>query len=332
MADGTTTYGDINQRTAGYAAADMLRHSEPWLVLSKMGMTKPLPKNKAETMIFRRPIPLPAATTPVVEGVTPTAQKIQYEDVSVTLKQYGRPIEITDKVTELSEDPVMETATMLAGEQAGGTIEQVLYGVLKAGTNVFYANGAARNAVNTAITLNKQRAVTRALAAQKALKITRMLKSGPEYGVSAVEAAYVAVGHTDCDSDIRNLAGFIPVAKYGQRQPISEHEIGSVEQVRYILSPDLAPFADAGGAKGSMVSTSGTNADVYPILFFGQDAFAQVPLKGEEAIVPMVLNPGKPSKSDPMGQRGYVSWKAWYVAVILNDLWMARLEVAVTAL
>jgi N4-gp56 family major capsid protein len=332
MAEGTTTYGDINQRTAGYAVADMLRHSEPWLILSKMGMTKPLPKNKAETMKFRRPIPLAPATTPVVEGVTPTAQKMTYEDVSVTLKQYGRPIEITDKVTELSEDPVMDTATMLAGEQAGGTIEQVLYGVLRAGTNVFYANGASRSAVNTVLTLNKQRAVTRALAAQKALKITRMLKSGPEYGVSAVEAAYVAVAHTDLDSDIRNLAGFIPVAKYGSRQTISEHEIGSVEQVRYILSPDLDPFADAGGAKGSMVSTTGTSADVYPILYFGQDAFAQVPLKGEEAIVPMVLNPGTPSKSDPMGQRGYVSWKAWYAAVILNDLWMARLEVAVTAL
>ena len=332
MADGTTQYGDINQRTAGYAAADMLRHSEPWLILSKMGMTKPLPKNKAEQMKFRRAIPLPVSTVPVVEGVTPSAQRIQYEDVTVTLKQYGRPIEITDKVTELSEDPVMDTATMLAGEQAGATIEQVLYGVLKAGTNVFYANGASRSAVNTVVTLNKQRAVTRALAAQKALKITRMLKSGPDYGVSAIESGYIGVGHTDLDSDIRNLVGFIPVAKYGSRMPISEHEIGSVEQVRYILSPDLAPFADAGGAKGATVSTTGTSSDVYPVLFFGQDAFAQVPLKGEEAIVPMVLNPGTPSKSDPMGQRGYVSWKAWYAAVILNDLWMARLEVAVSAL
>ena len=130
MADGPTLYGDINQRTAGYAAADMLRHAEPWLVLSKMGLTKPLPKNKAEKIIFRRPVPLAAATTPVVEGVTPTAQKISFVDIQATLKQYGRPIEITDKVTELSEDPVMETATLLAGQQAGATIEQVLFGIL----------------------------------------------------------------------------------------------------------------------------------------------------------------------------------------------------------
>lgn len=327
----STTYGDISQRTAAYAAAEMLRHSEPWLILSKMGMTKPMPKNKAETMKFRRPIPLPPATTPVVEGVTPTAQKIAYEDVSVTLKQYGRPIEITDKVVDLSEDPVLNTATMLAGEQAGGTIEQVLYGVLKAGTNVFYANGASRAVVNSVITLNKQRAVTRALAAQKALPITRMLKSGVEYGVQAVEGGYIAVAHTDLESDIRNLAGFVPVAKYGTRQTLSPHEIGTVERVRYILSPDLAPWPDAGGAKGSMVSTSGVNADVYPILYFGQDAFAQVPLKGANAITPMVVN-AKPTDSDPMAQRNYVSWKTWYAAVILNDLWMARLEVAVTAL
>lgn len=332
MTQGTTNYGDINQRTAGFAAADMLAHSEPYLILSKMGMTKPVPKNKAETIKFRRAKPLPAATTPVTEGVTPSAQKIQYEDVQATLKQYGRPIEITDKVTELSEDPVMDTATMLAGEQAGSTIEQVIYGVLKAGTNVFYANGATRNAVNTPITLNKQRAVSRGLSGQKAKKITRMVKSGPEYGVSAVEAAYVGIGHTDLDSDIRNLAGFIPVAKYGQRKPISEHEIGSVEQTRYVLSPDLAPWADAGGNKGVMVSTTGVKADVYPILYLGMDAFGQVPLKGKTSIVPMVLQPGKPSKSDPMGQRGYVSWKTWFTAVILNDLWMARLEVAVSEL
>jgi N4-gp56 family major capsid protein len=336
MADGTTTYGDINQRTAGYAAADMLRHAQPYNVLSSMGMTKPMPKNKALKIIFRRPIPLAAATTPLVEGVTPTPQKIAYEDVNVSLKQFGRPIEITDVVTDTSEDPVLETATMLAGEQAGQTIEQVLYGVLKAGTNVFYANGAVRTAVNTPITLSKQRAVVRALNAQKASKITRMVKPGVEYGTSAVEASFVAVGHTDLEADIRGLAGFVPTAKYGARQVINEHEIGTVEGVRYILSPELAAFADAGAAKAgsgtTMVSTSGTNSDVYPVIFLGQDCFAQVPLKGEEAITPMVLNPGKPSKSDPMAQRGYVSWKTYYAAVILQDLWMARLEVAVTLL
>lgn len=328
----TLTYGDVSQRTAAYAAAEMLRHAEPVLILSKMGMTKAMPKNKAETVKFRRPIPFAAATVPVTEGVTPTAQQFTYEDVSVTLKQYGRPIEITDKVVDLSEDPVLRDAAMLAGEQAGATIEQVLFNVLKAGTNVFYANGVARTSVNTAITLNKQRAVTRALKAQKARPINRMLSAGVGYGTQAIEAGYVAVAHTNLESDIRNMTGFVPTAKYGTKNMISDYEIGSVEGVRYILSPDLSPFADAGGLDGDVVlSTTGTNADVYPVLYFGMDAFASVPLKGADAIVPMVVN-AKPSASDPMAQRNYVSWKTWFAAVILNELWMARLEVAATSL
>lgn len=331
MANGTTKYGDINQRTAAWAATEMLAYAEHVAVLSKLGLTKPMPKNKAETVKFRRPIPFDAVTDPIVEGVTPTAQKVAYEDVTATLKQYGRPIEITDKVQDLSEDPALQTASMLAGDQAGNTIEQVLFGILKAGTNVVYANGSARGNVNTAISLQKQRAVTRALQAQKAKMITRVLASGPGYGTSAVEAGYVAVGHTDLEHDIRALANFVPVAKYAQRSTISDYELGTVDRVRYILSPDLDPFPDAGGAKGTMVSTTGSNADVYPVLFFGQDAFAHVPLKGAEAITPMVVM-AKPNSADPMAQRNYVSWKTWYTAVILNESWMCRLETACTDL
>ncbi len=331
-----TTYGQINQRTAAYAATEMLDHAEPVIVLGKFGTTKPLPKNKANTVKFRRPIPFGPATVPLVEGVTPDAQKMQFEDVTCVLKQWGKPIEITDQVQDLAEDPVLTEASALAGEQAGYTVEMVTWGVVKGGTSVLYTNGALRSAVNTPISLSKQRRVTRALKNSKAKKMRQILSPSPNYGTKAIEASYIAVADTDCESDIRNLAGFTPVAEYGSRQPVCPEEIGAVEDVRYVLSPELDPFADAGGAKNNgtanMVSTSGTSADVYPILFIGQGAYGLVPLKGAGAITPMVLNPGTPSKSDPMGQRGYVSWKAYFNAVILNETWMQRLESAVTEL
>lgn len=81
-----------------------------------------------------------------------------------------------------------------------------------------------------------------------------------------VEAVFVVVAHTDCDSDIRGLAGFKSVAEYGTRQPLCPEEIGSVEEFRFVLSPVLTSLPDAGGAKGSMVSTGGTSADVYPMV------------------------------------------------------------------
>lgn len=331
MAGTTTTYGDINQRTAAVANRTMLKHAQPKIVLSKMAKQIPFDKNTANAMKLRRPKPFPVSTIPLVEGVTPTPQKLQYEDVAVNLKQYGNVIEFTDHVIDTSEDNVLRDASELAGEQAGGTMEQVAYAAVRGGTNVFYANGAVRTAVNTAISLNKQRAVTRALARQKAQKITKIIDSTPSFNTTPVEAAYVAVAHTDVESDIRNMAGFIPVAKYGSKRVVDENEIGSVESVRYVLTEDLAPFADAGGAAGSMVSTTGTNADVYPVIFFGQDAWAITPLKGSNQMTPMVVNP-KPSIADPLAQRGTVGYKFTTAAVITNELWLARLEVAVTKL
>lgn len=335
MTANAMVYGDINQRTAAYAAAEALAHAEPILCLSKFGMTKAIPKNKANVIKFRRAVPFTAATAPLTEGVTPASQKFNYEDVTFTLRQYGRPIEITDVVMDLSEDPVLKDAMKLAGEQAALTMETLLFGAMKAGTNLFRANGSARTDINTTVTLNLQHAVTRALRAQKAMMITSMLDGSPNYGTRAIEAGYIAFGHTDLEHDIRAIPGFVPCAEYGSRKAISQYELGSVESVRYILSPELEPFEDGGGTKAgsgtTMISTAGTSADVYPLLYVGRDSYGLTPLKGENALTPMVVNP-KPSAADPMAQRGFVSWKSYWAGGIFNENWMARAEVAATNL
>jgi len=335
---GMTKYSDagVSPRTNVYAERQMLKHAMPVVILDKFGDIKPMPKNKTQTIKFRRPKVFTAATTPLVEGVTPTSTQFSYEDVSVTLKQYGQVVEVTDVIEDTHEDPVINDASEQAGENIGRTLEALNWGVLRAGTNVFYTNGTSRTDVNTPVSLNKQRAVMRALKAQKAYKITRILSASVNYGTKAVEAAYVAVHHTDVEQDIRNLAGFTPTSEYGHRSPISEYELGTVEDVRYVCSPDLSSFLDGGGAKAgsgtTMVSNAGTSADVYPVLYIGKNSYGVVPLRGQGAVSPTILRPGVKSKSDPLGQRGYIGWKTWHAAVILNQVWMARLECAVTAL
>jgi len=326
-----TTYAGLSQRTTAYAAKEMLAHAEPILCLSKFGMTKPMPKNKANVIKFRRPVPLAVATTPLTEGTTPTSQALSYEDVTVTLSQFGNVVEITDVVADLAEDPVLKDAAMLCGEQAGETIETLMWGVIQGGTNVFYNNGAARSAVNTAITLVKQRGITRQIKAERGKKITSMISSSVKYGTEAVAPAYIAFAHTDLESDIRELAGFTPTEKYGSMQALP-YEIGKVEDVRYLLTPVLSSIPNAGGAKGTMVSTGGTSADVYPVVYVAKDAYGHVALKGAEAISPSIINPGQLDKSDPLGQKGMVGWKTYHKSFIANQAWMARLECAATAL
>ena len=326
----TTTYGDISPRTAAYAARELLKRALPFLVLERFGQSRPIPKNETKSVKFRRYEAIPIDTTPLVEGVTPASVKLTHTDVTATLKQYGKLTTITDVILDTHEDPVLKEAVLILGEQAAQTLETVRFNVLKAGTNVQYTNGSARTAVNTVIDKSTIRKAVRALERQNARKFTSIVKSSTNYDTHPIQPAYWAVCHVDLDGDLRDVAGFIGAEKYGTEPPI-EMEIGSIEGVRFIKSTIFTAFTGsaAGGTPGSMISTDGSNADVYPTLVFGRDAYGIVPLKGEGAVTPMVVNP-KPSDSDPMAQRGHVSWKAYHVAVILNEAWMVRIESAAT--
>lgn len=322
-------YGDISPRTAGYVTKELLARAMPYLVLEKFGQAKPLPGNSTQSMVFRRYSALTISTTPLSEGVTPSGKTLQKTDVTVTIKQYGDFVGITDVIADTHEDPVMREAQDILAEQAAQTLERVRWSTLVAGSNVFFANGTVRNQVNTKLTTVLQRKVVKTLKRQNARQITSAVASTPAFNTVAVKPAYVAVGHTDLQADIEDMTGFRAVEYYGNGSAY-ETEIGAVGDVRYVTSTLCVPFANDGGTKGTMESTGGVNADVYPVLYIGRDAYGLVPLKGKSAIVPTVVNP-KPVQGDDLGQRGSVGWKAYHACVILNDAWMCRAEVACTA-
>jgi len=326
------TYANVAQRTNVYAATVFLEHAEPQEVFSKFGETKPMPKNKAETIKWRRSVPFPKLTVELAEGVTPTSRQMQFEDVSATMQEWGDVVECTDRVRELSEDPVIQEASKNLGEQATETTEGVIFGQVKAGTQVGFTNGTTRLALASALTLNSIHAAVRVLAKQRAKFITDIMSSSVNYDTRNVEASYIAFGHTDLEHDIRALAGFIPVAKYGTRKPLCPYELGSVENVRFILTVNAEPFllATTTGTAGFMPSGTAALNDVYPLIIIGRGAYAQVPLKGSKAVEMFVWTGG--DKSDPLNQRDVVGAKYWFTAVRLNENWMYRIETLATAL
>ncbi len=339
-----TTYGDISPRTAAFVVKELLIRAMPYLCIEKFGQPYVMPKNATKTATFRRYFLLGAsgsgtasgaigstvlATTPLVEGVTPAGQKLDKVDISVSIAQYGDFVSSSDVVEDTHEDPVMAQAVDVLGEQAAQTKETLSFNVLKAGTSIRYANGTGRTDVNTPITLTLLRKATRDIKRQNGRYITSVVKSTPAFNTQPVEAAFVCLVHPDVETDIRGISGFIPTKQYGSVTPW-ENEIGAVEDVRFVKSTLFVPFADAGGTAGSMLSTTGTSADVYPCLLIAKDAYGVMVLKGANSITPMVVNP-KPSAGDPLGQRGTIGWKTWHAAVILNDAWMVRIEVAATA-
>ena len=282
MAYTGNTYGDLTPRQGPFAVREFLKRALPLLTIEKFGKQVPLPKNETKTIKFRRyflvggtggysgvtgDYNLPLALTPLTEGETPAGTKMAYKDESVDIAQYGNWTGFSDFFLDTHPDvpPVVSEFSDILGEQAALTKETLTYNVLKAGSQVFYANGTARNQVNTTITLPMIRRVTRSFKNQNQQKITTVLASTPNYNTQPIEAAYIALVHPNVENDIRNLDGFTSVALYAQGKAF-EGEIGRVEDVRFVSSTVFTAFADAGGAfDGSgtaMLSTTGTSADV----------------------------------------------------------------------
>lgn len=341
------TYSLVPSRNLIMAEREMLKHAMPIKVLSTFGTQKQIPQNKTDTVVFRRALPIDAGTNgaPSIttsnyllqEGVTPGARTISYQDVQVTLQQYGVLMKLSSKAEAMYEDDIPGDMVKLVGEHMASIEELISYGVVRGGTNVVYANGSARSSVNTTITLNKLRQAARQLESAHAQLVTEKLAASVNYGTAAVEPSYLVFIHTDMEADVRNLAGFVPVAKYGSQKPVHEREVGSVERFRIVTSPYFKPFLSAGGSitAGTFLSnggTSGTTADVYPLMVVAQEAWGQIALKGMNAIQPIYLPAKQITHANPMGQFGYVGANFYKNAVRLNENWMVRIECAASGL
>jgi N4-gp56 family major capsid protein len=343
-------YSTVPSRNLIQAEREMLAHAQPIKVISTFGDSKPVPQNKTDTVVFRRALPIDANSVNapsginandylLQEGVTPGARTIQYQDVSVTLQQFGVLMKLTSKTESLYEDDVPKDMVALVGEHMGSIEEVISYGVIRGGTNVVYANGAARTSVTSVIGLPRLRQCARVIEAAHGQRVTEKLSASPNFGTTAVSSAYLVFLHTDVEADARNLPGFTPVVEYGQVKPVHEREIGAVEQFRFISSPYFRPFllaganATAGTVLAAGIACTGSNAsDVYPVMVVAKSAWGQVALKGMDAIDPTYLPAKLKTHANPLGQFGYVGAQFWKNAVRLNENWMIRFEVAVTSL
>lgn len=324
-----TVYGDITPALAGYISKiDAIKHNLPKCIIDQFGQPVELPARNTQTIIFEGFDRLDPTPTPVtVEGVRPTGKKLTPLRVQKTLQQYADLVEITDVIDDTHPTPVLSRATQLCGDQFVNMMEIVKFGAIKAGTNVAYANGMSRSAVNSSFTRALQSTCLRGLMRQDADTISERLAPSPNFNTDPVAPCYVGLCHTDLIPDIEAAEGFTPIERYSGWKPF-EGEFGKIGSVRYCASTIFKPWADAGGDTATMLSTTGTKADVYPIIYIGKWAYGHVALRGQNVYTPMVLKPGVPRGGDELGQKGSVGWKTMQGCVILNDYFMVRLEVA----
>ena len=340
----------------GKLKGEILTHAIPREVLGIIGDTRPMPRNSGDTVIFRRWLPINATpSSPNTfftdgtgdrtqalanqhlssEGVTPSAETLTPQDITVTLNEYTVLFGYTKRTADLYEDDVPGAMKMQTGERLALVRELVRFGVIKACTNKYYGGtGTTRATVNGKATLKMLRRITRGLDLQHTDKVTEILDASPKYGTRAVEAGYFVFIHTDLKADFRDMAGFVPTALYGTRKEVSPYEFGTIEEFRIIASPELVSVQQGGAAGAAalgLYSTS-TAVDVYQMVVAGRDAWGDVALRGSKSLDVHDLKPGQIDKNDPTGQRGYVGASCYYNAVLLNSLHMAVAEVGASVL
>jgi len=345
-----SSYGDLSKNDAFTIQKKMLPIAKRLLTFAKFAQKETKPQKQGLEIRHRRYERFPIVDTPIAEGVTPDFSSLEHTTLMHTLKQYGSYVNTTDVQLAAAADPVLKIISERQATQAGETIDFLSYKVFRAGTQVKYGGtsasarsdvdmhiGGALPAVNNpganTPTLQALQTAIRALENNDASKLKSKLKASVGIATEPIRESYIAVCHPDLRQDIQALPGFVSVEKYSDQGDAIEGEIGGVEGIRFITTTQAVPFKDAGDTNGvaNCVSTSSSNADVYPVLIMAQDAIGCATLGGMDSLRSKVVMP-KPGPGDPLGQRGTVAWDTFYSCVILQDLWMYRLEVACTKL
>lgn len=319
----STTVTEVSHAINNFYDRKLLVKAVPLFVHTKWAQIRNIPKGSTQTIKFRKYTLLTAKTTPLTEGVTPAGSQLAITDITASVDQYGDYVTITDTLVLTTLDPVLSETAGLLAIQYGDTIDQLTRNILAAGTTIQYAStAAARTDVTSAMKLTKaeiQEAV-KTLKGNNAKKMTSQVDASSGFNTSPIPACFIGIVHTDAEPDLLDLPGFVPVEEYPQSRTVMEGEIGMIAQVRFIATTNAKIFT-SGGA-GSI--------DVYGTIILAANAYGTTRISG--AAVQNIIKPlGSAGSADPLDQRQTSGWKATFVAKILNQDFMLRLEHAVSS-
>lgn len=325
MADTNTS--TITQASQNYLSVPFLSRAYPRFVHPLFGQVRDIPMNNTTTIRFRKYGSLSAATTALTEGVTPTSSTISSTDITAIALQYGAYVQLTDWLKMTTQDQKLGYLTEISevlGDQMGDTIDQLTATVLSAGTTIQYAQGVVgRTTVAAGMFLTRDEVVkaTTTLLGNNAKYMREAVKASDGFNTSPILDSFIAIIHPNTYRSLRDEPGWVPVAEYGDPSDrISPAEVGSLEDVRFLVSTNAVKFA-AGGAAG---------IDVYSTIIFGQEWYGITRISGHEVeIITKTPEGNNDNTNDPLNQRNTMGWKISYVPVILQQNFGLRVEHAV---
>ena len=176
--------------------------------------------------------------------------------VTVTLQEYGSAVTTTKKLNLTSFNDVDAALANIIAYNAADSIDQVVAGVLTAGTNVIYAGTTATS--TNSITSSD---VIRVADIREAVVQLRTNKALPRIG-----ELYAAYLHPRQSADLRaesGTGGFQELTKYVERTPFVAGAVGVIEGA-FIVETPRVPFAN-----------NSNSIPVYKAVIAGREALAE---------------------------------------------------------
>ena len=237
---------------------------------------------------------------------------------------------------------ITEEALVGANELTEAELQADLITEASANGTVYYMGGTTKLTVDEVVTYSDLLTLSIALDDNKTPKSTKVIAGSRMIDTKTINGGRIMYIGSDLIPAIRAMVdlhsnpAFVSVEKYADAGNTVNGEIGSIDQFRLVVVPEMQ-FDEGGGASAADTAGNGANgANIYPMLVVGDGAFTTVGFQTDGKSVKFTVNHKKPGKEiasldDPYGEVGFYSIKWYYGFMALRPERLGIIWTALTA-
>ena len=250
------------------------------------------------------------------------------------ISEFGFHVPFTKKMLDMdTEAGLLARISREVGEAQGEIREkQIAAGLLTASeVNRVFAGDAstiAEMGAGDVVSFQDIRGTEQSLKLARSPKQTKMIDGSTKIGTVVVGPGYSAFVRQELypvleDMEHAGVKVWRPVESYAAAGTVMQDEIGKISATRFVEVEDMIKYGGAGALTNDATDdtgvenmyVSGTNYDVFPILYVGSDSFGTIGFEGDVARVNTVM-PAADAHNDVFGKKGVVAI-SWYHGLLI---------------
>lgn len=285
----------------------------PKLIHQLAATRRNFPARSGDTMVLRRPNPLPISTVPLdVYGNVPPPVNLTATDITAKVQHYGQWTPLVDTVVLTNESSVLNQAVIDLSMAMRKSQDKLALESLMATSSQLDCVHGDNGDSPTNLNLTDIKDAIRSLVNADARVIEDIVDPSDKIATAGVPAAFLAFGSTNLTSDLESVNSVWTIDKYPRPDAALQAEWCSISRCRFLLSSQ--------GAVEKNASSKGK--DIYSIFIVGVDSY--VTIRQDQASSSLVYRP--PLLGDELGRKASLGYRFAEVSAITADEWVIRLR------